>query len=62
MESMIYQAFQYTEFIEPHVRSGHYNLIGPDGEKIIPSRWHEVVQPCMPVTMHMRPLKEFCQR
>lgn len=37
---------------------GHYDLIGPDGEIILPSMWERVFQPDWAVTMIMWPLEE----
>ncbi|KAK0716631.1 hypothetical protein B0T21DRAFT_270364, partial [Apiosordaria backusii] len=44
MEELIQQAFLEMEVIGPHVQEGHYDLIGPDGEIILPSEWERVVK------------------
>ncbi|CAK7222431.1 hypothetical protein SCUCBS95973_004835 [Sporothrix curviconia] len=56
MEELIKQAFVQVEAIGPHVQEGHYDLIGPNGEIILPSIWEKVVQPDWSVTMHMWPM------
>ncbi|CAK7270583.1 hypothetical protein SEPCBS119000_004164 [Sporothrix epigloea] len=56
MEELIKQAFMQVETIGPHVQEGHYDLIGPNGEIILPSIWEKVVEPDWSVTMHMWPM------
>lgn len=56
MEELIKQAFVQIETIGPHVQEGHYDLIGPNGEIILPSIWEKVVQPDWAITMHMWPM------
>ena len=56
MEDLIKQAFLHVEVIGPHVQEGHYDLIGPNGEIILPSVWEKVVEPDWAITMHMWPM------
>ncbi|KAI1376902.1 hypothetical protein F4677DRAFT_445220 [Hypoxylon crocopeplum] len=56
MEDLIKQAFLHVDVIGPHVRAGHYDLIGPDGEIILPQVWDKVIKPDWAVTMHMWPM------
>ncbi len=56
MEELIKQAFLHVDVIGPHVQEGHYDLIGPNGEIILPSVWEKVVQPDWAITMHMWPM------
>ncbi|KAK0718428.1 hypothetical protein B0T26DRAFT_645950, partial [Lasiosphaeria miniovina] len=56
MEELIKQAFLHVDVIGPHVQEGHYDLIGPNGEIILPSIWEKVIEPDWAVTMHMWPL------
>jgi hypothetical protein len=56
MDELIKQAFIHVEVIGPHVQEGHFDLIGPNGEIILPSVWERVIEPGWPVTMHMWPL------
>ena len=56
MEELIKQAFLHVEVIGPHVQEGHYDLIGPNGEIILPSVWEKVVQPDWAITMHIWPM------
>ncbi|KEQ81127.1 hypothetical protein M438DRAFT_253216, partial [Aureobasidium pullulans EXF-150] len=45
MEALIKQAFVNIEHIGPHVANGHYHLLGPNNEIILPQVWEVVVQP-----------------
>ncbi len=56
MEELIKKAFLYVDVIGPHVQDGHYDLIGPNGERISPSAWERVVEPDWAITMHMWPM------
>lgn len=56
MEELIKQAFLHVDIIGPHVQEGHYDLIGPNGEIILPSVWEKVVEPDWAITMHMWPM------
>ncbi|KAK8221189.1 hypothetical protein IWZ01DRAFT_490085 [Phyllosticta capitalensis] len=58
MEGLIKQAFLHVDVIGQHVHDGHYDLVGPDGEIILPQVWETVVQPDWTVTMHMWPMEE----
>lgn len=58
MEELIKQAFLHVDIIGPHVQEGHYDLVGPDGEIILPQIWDTVVQPDWSITMHMWPIAE----
>src|SRR4051812_13728189 len=58
MEELIKQAFLHVEVIGPHVPQGHYDLVGPDGEIILPQVWETMVQPDWAITMHMWPMPE----
>jgi hypothetical protein len=56
MEELIKQAFMQVDVLGPHVMEGHYDLIGPDGEIILPSVWEKVIQPGWDITMTMWPM------
>jgi hypothetical protein len=58
MEELIKQAFLHVDIIGPHVHQGHYDLVGPDGEIILPQVWETMIQPDWNVTMHMWPMPE----
>jgi hypothetical protein len=58
MEELIKQAFLHVDIIGSHVHEGHYDLVGPDGEIILPQVWETMVQPDWTVTMHMWPMPE----
>lgn len=58
MESLIKQAFQHVDVIGQHVQEGHYDLMGPDGEIILPQVWDTMIKPDWEVSMHMWPMPE----
>lgn len=58
MEELIRQAFLHVEVIGPHVAEGHYDLVGPNGDIILPQVWETVVEPDWTITMHMWPIPE----
>ncbi|KAJ5288962.1 hypothetical protein N7478_001992 [Penicillium angulare] len=58
MEDLIKQAFLHIEVIGPHVNKGHYDLVGPNGDIILPQVWDDVVEPDWTITMHMWPIPE----
>ena len=58
MEGLIKQAFLHVDMIGDHVRQGHYDLTGPDGEIILPQVWDTMVQPDWEISMHMWPIPE----
>jgi hypothetical protein len=58
MESLINQAFQHVEVIGEHVQHGHYDLVGPTGEIILPALWEAIIEPDWVITMHMWPMPE----
>ena len=58
MEELIKQAFLHVDVIGPHVMEGHYDLIGPDGEIILPQVWEALIEPGWSISMLMWPLPE----
>ena len=58
MEELIRQAFIHVEGIGPHVAEGHYDLIGPKGEIILPRVWETTIEPGWAISMHMWPMPE----
>lgn len=58
MEYLIKEAFIHIEGIGPHVAEGHYDLLGPHGEIILPHVWETVIEPDWTITMHMWPMPE----
>lgn len=48
----------HVEVIGPHVHDGHYDLIGPNGEIILPQVWETMIEPDWSITMHMWPMPE----
>ena len=58
MEELIRQAFLHVEVIGPHVAEGHYDLVGPNGDIILPQVWETVIEPDWTITMHMWPMPE----
>ena len=55
MEELIKLAFVYVKIIGPLVHEGSYDLVGPDGEIVLPQAWEKIVQPGMAITMNMWP-------
>lgn len=58
MEELIKQAFLHVDIIGPHVQEGHYDLIGPNGEIILPQVWERVVEPDWTIEMRMWPMEK----
>lgn len=52
------QAFLHVDVIGLHVADRHYDLLGPNGEIILPQVWETMVEPGWMVTMHMWPLPD----
>lgn len=55
MKELINQAFSHIGNIGPHVRAGHYDLEGPEGELILKEIWDTTIQPGWQITMKMWP-------
>ena len=58
MEELIRQAFLHVDVIGPHVAEGHYDLVGPHGEIILPQVWETMIEPDWVITMHMWPIPD----
>ncbi|KAH8589784.1 hypothetical protein B0O99DRAFT_522493 [Bisporella sp. PMI_857] len=58
MEELIRQAFMHVDVLGPHVADGHYDLIGPNGEIILPQVWETMIEPDWSISMHMWPMPE----
>lgn len=58
MQDLIRQAFLHVDVVGPHVTEGHYDLVGPNGEIILPQIWETMVEPEWTITMHMWPMPE----
>src|SRR5436190_7051047 len=58
MEELIRQAFVHVDVIGPYVAEGHYDLVGPNGEIILPQVWETMIEPDWAITMHMWPMPE----
>ncbi|KAI1175817.1 hypothetical protein F4777DRAFT_297499 [Nemania sp. FL0916] len=56
MEDLIKQAFVHVDIIGPHVQHGHYDLIGPNGNIILPQLWEKTIEPDSIITMQMWPM------
>jgi len=42
--------------IDPRIEDGHYELIGPDEEIILPRDWEEMIEPGWVITIRMLPM------
>ena len=58
MSRLINQAFEYVVDIGDHVRSGHYDLLDPDHQIILPILWDATIQPGWAVQQEMWPVPE----
>ncbi|KAL2070966.1 hypothetical protein VTL71DRAFT_13992 [Oculimacula yallundae] len=58
MQELINGAFLNVDVIGPYVREGHYDLVGPNEEIILPGVWATMIEPDWAVTMHMWPISE----
>ncbi|KAK3368388.1 hypothetical protein B0H63DRAFT_528757 [Podospora didyma] len=56
MRELINEAYLHVDIIGPHVLDGHFDLVGPNGELILPSMWNSTIRPGDAITMHMWPL------
>jgi len=56
MELFIKQAFLNVDIVSQHVNKGHYDLVGPDNDIILPQVWEWYVKPDLAVTIQMWPL------
>jgi hypothetical protein len=56
MEEVLNQAFRHVETLGRHVAEGHYDIISPRGEIILPSAWERVIEPGWSITMQMWPI------
>lgn len=61
MESLIKQAFLHVELVGPHVMEGHYDLIGPDDNIILPQVWDVMIKPGDSIGMQMWPMPELME-
>ena len=62
MESLIKQAFVHIPVVEALVGKGHYDLVGPNGDIILPQVWDGVIEPGWTITIHMWPIPEFSDK
>ena len=58
MKALIDQAFAHVSDLADWVHGEHYDLLGPDGEIIMPEYWRETIQPDMQITMMIWPVPE----
>ncbi|KAI9646639.1 hypothetical protein NHQ30_004635 [Ciborinia camelliae] len=53
---LIKAAFLHVDIIGPHVKEGHYDIMNPAGEVILPQLWEDHVQPGWEISMSMWPI------
>lgn len=58
MEALVKQACLFVDVLGPQVEQGRYDLIGPNGDIVLPQFWEMAVKPDWAVTMHMWPIPE----
>ncbi|ESZ94254.1 hypothetical protein SBOR_5388 [Sclerotinia borealis F-4128] len=56
IEELIKSAFLHVDIIGPHVNEGHYDIMNPAGEVILPQLWEDHVQPGWEISMSMWPI------
>ncbi|KAF7893585.1 uncharacterized protein EAF02_001123 [Botrytis sinoallii] len=56
ISELIKAAFLHVEIIGPHVNEGHYDIMNPAGEVILPQLWQDHVQPGWEISMSMWPI------
>lgn len=61
MQDLIKQAFQHVDVIGQQVQDGHYDLIGPNGDIILPQVWDKVLEPDWTIEMRMWPESKSAQ-
>jgi len=57
MEELIRMAFLHIDVLAPNVAAGQYDLVGPNGEIILPELWETTIEPDWAITMHMWPIE-----
>jgi hypothetical protein len=58
METLIKRAFEHVDVLGPLVDQGHYDILGPDGEIILPQLWEAMIEPDWAISMHMWPIPD----
>jgi hypothetical protein len=58
MEELIRMAFSHVDVLASYVAAGQYDLIGPNGEIILPEVWETIIEPDWYITMHMWSMPE----
>ena len=58
MEQLLTHAFAHIDVVGEHVAQGHYDIIDPDGNIILPSLWDITVQPDWSVKQMLWPLPD----
>ncbi|TGO16311.1 hypothetical protein BPAE_0502g00060 [Botrytis paeoniae] len=56
ISELIKAAFLHVEIIGAHVSEGHYDIMNPAGEVILPQLWQDHVQPGWEISMSMWPI------
>jgi hypothetical protein len=62
MEELIEQATDENDVFGPFIRERHYDLIGLDGNIVLPSLWEQSVEPGWSLRMRMRKDAEDAKR
>lgn len=58
MYELLKYAFLHVDIIGPRVQDGHFDLIDPTGDIILPILWDMLVEPGWSVSMHIWPISE----
>ncbi|KAL8993869.1 MAG: hypothetical protein Q9169_006024 [Polycauliona sp. 2 TL-2023] len=55
---LLTEAYRSNESMRSMVAGGHYHLLTPNGEIILPKVWHAIVSPGLALTLQLRPGSE----
>jgi hypothetical protein len=58
MENLICQAFAHVSDLAEHVVMGHYDLLGPEDEIIMPEFWDVAIEPGISIRMMLWEIKK----
>jgi hypothetical protein len=50
------ESFLHVDMLRSQVFDGHYDIVGPQGEIVLPQVWEDLVEPGWHMTMHMWPM------
>ena len=54
MQTLIAESFSHIDTISPHIAEGNFDIVGPNGDIIMPGVWDLAVQPGWIVELRIR--------